>query len=222
MSRFSASLQVFMIGLTLLVAPLAARAEVNCGDPNTNASCSECGSGGLRIFCCPLKGPCTVVNKPSTNYDPLLVVGTTLGGSNIHFGRTGSVDDGADVSLNATFLPQVFDTPVRLKAHLTGADAKIAGLLYPVAYLGDGSGALDALHAHGYDVAADVQKSETCQDVYNNQASVCAALAHGLANSIAGELEMAAPSEFDAFQKGVTALGFGSCAAPAPNQTTAP
>jgi hypothetical protein len=212
----------FTIGLALFLAPLVARAldnvtssaDLDCGDADKAKACLECGCTlpNLCIICCPLVGPCTIVNKPQATFTPIHLLAMAEGMA-LEYSRSGGDERGVDIDLSATYLPQVFNGPVKVRAHLTGADAKFAALLYPVLYLGSGTDALTTLQSHGYDVQVSLSGTfATCQQMYGTQASVvCPQLANSLSKSIAGQLQAAGPSESDAFLSGVNDLGYGLC-----------
>jgi hypothetical protein len=119
------------------------------------------------------------------------------GGLKLLFQRTGDTA-GADIKLKASLLPQLFPKAAAFKARLTGADARIAGLLYPLAWFANGSSAEDVLHAAGYDVTVTtLGTSSLCQDHFT--AEICGRLANQLARSIAASLEVAIGEEDEDF-----------------------
>jgi hypothetical protein len=128
-------------------------------------------------------------------------------GLKLQFGRKG-VADGVEVKLVVRFLPRVFPQKLTIKALLTGTDAEIGGLLYPIAFLGSGESAIDMLHAHGYDVTV-TGEFPTCQSVFPQE--VCNKLAYGLSRSIYGALT-AGPADLEEFLNGAHDLGYGPCA----------
>jgi hypothetical protein len=208
-------LQLFAIGLAVLLAPSGVRADannsgtVNCGDENTKAACIECCAEvgcGLRITCCPLVGPCTVINKPSPTPLPLSLKDTS-GGLKLQYVRKLSLG-GADIALKVSFLKAVFPKALSLRAHLTGTDSQVGALLYPVLFLGAGDRAPDLLHALGYDVTI-TGTSPTCQSLFPGQ--YCTDLVLGLATRIEAALGGGIQGEAAAFEAGVAALGLATC-----------
>ena len=95
--------------------------------------------------------------------------------------------------------------PVKLKVVLSGDDAGIASLLYPVVALGAGAGALDTLRAQGYDVSVtgDVP---SCQSQLLPE--TCSTLAMQLSKAIDGTLALGDVAERDAFRQAAQALGY--------------
>jgi hypothetical protein len=209
---------VVAVSLALLTAPRVVLADpnnsgtVNCGDPNTKDACLECCSTLTcigKITCCPLIGTCTIVNKAvrGTSFPPLKL-NVTVGGLKLQFQRTGN-DTETNVKLKASFLPGVFPKGLSFKARLTGTDARLGGLLYPVTFLEIGGGALNMLHTHGYDVTVDEASLPTCQAMFPAQA--CVDLANALSKSIDSALGMGIRAEVSAFEAGTQALGLASC-----------
>lgn len=130
----------------------------------------------------------------------------------LSFKRSGGTKDGGGfvkVTLQDVVIESVDSKLVRQKvkvnAVITGADAGLASLLYPIVALGGGAGALDALHAHGYDVAVtgDLQP---CQDAFPSD--VCTTLAQQLSKAIDASLGPGDDGERDAFRQGAQALGY--------------
>jgi hypothetical protein len=223
----STILRGLSIGFMVLLVPLATRAgTVDCTDANTNAACAECGTGGLRIICCPLIGSCEVI-KPTTTtvltYPPLHVTATE-GGLDLHMSRTQNAN-GFHIELSMVFLPAVFQEPVTVVADVSGGTSPgIGALLYVIALKANEAtmdeaaaqaAALTQVQSLGYAVNVAIASVTSCQDVYGAQAPViCSKLADALSRSIAGQLEAASPSESDAFLAGVQAIGFGGCQSP--------
>ncbi len=149
-------------------------------------------------------------------------VNLTAGGTKLACKRKGGSSKGQvffKVTFKIVFVSSV-SAPVRngstpahqkvdLKVKLTGNDAAIASLLYPVVFLGDGNGALDALHGQGYDVEAVDLGSTLCQDVL--PAQTCTDLATQVAKTIGATLDVGDASELNPFLDGVSNLGFPTC-----------
>ncbi len=143
----SCSLRLAALGLASLLLPPGVRADtnnsgtVNCGDANTKSACIECCTEvvgcGLQISCCPLVGPCTIVNK-ITSALPALSVKDASGGLKLRFIRKIGLD-GDDVLLKVSFLKATFPKGLVLKAHVAGTDARVgAPQRIPLARSGSG------------------------------------------------------------------------------------
>jgi hypothetical protein len=103
---------------------------------------------------------------------------------------------------------------VKVNVVLAGADAGIASLLYPVAALAGGNGALAALQALGLDVSA-TGSIVPCTDQL--PADTCTLLAQQLAHAIDAQLALGEADERDAFHQFAQTLGYlsdGTCCAP--------
>ncbi len=212
----SCSLHPVAVAFVMLLAPAGVRADtnnsgtVNCGDANTKSACIECCTEvtgcGLQISCCPLTGSCTIVNK-LTSTGPALNVKVTSGGLKLQFVRKISLD-GADVLLKVSFLKGVFPKGLTLKAHVTGNDAQVGALLYPILFLGNGDRAPDLLQAHGYDVTI-TGGGPTCQSLFPGQ--LCGNLMFGLTSHIQAALGGGLLDELAAFQGGVDTFVLAAC-----------
>jgi hypothetical protein len=200
----------------LLTPPLALAADngnnntgtVDCGDPNTKNACIECctyPNCGIVITCCPLIGPCTIVNNASSASSPLKLT-QVAGGLMLQFQRT-IKPDGVDVKLKVSFLKKIFPRGANVRVRLTGADAQLSGLLYPVLFLGQGD-PIATLHAAGYDVTAGGTFT-TCQSLF--PAQLCSDMAIGLSRNIQAGLGVGIRTEFNAFMDAVNTLGYGPC-----------
>ena len=204
-----------LLVLAVVVTVAGARAEtnttnnsgtINCSEGSAQSSCAECCSigCGLRISCCPLSGPCTVTNKPSP---PPLKLKVQAGGLNLQFQRL-IKPDYVDVKLKAAFIKGTFPQGINMKVRLTGPDARIAGLLYPVVFLNQGDAAITNLNIGGYNVSL-VGAPATCQSLF--PAAACTEMAVGLSRSIQGGIGVFGKAEFDAFLTGVNGFGLGPC-----------
>ena len=212
----SCSLHLVALGLASLLLPPGVHADtnnsgtVNCGDANTKSACIECCTEvvgcGLQISCCPLVGPCTIVNK-ITSALPALNVKDTAGGLKLQFIRKIGLD-GDDVLLKVSFLKSVFPRGLVLKAHVAGTDARVGALLYPILFLGNGDRAPDLLHAVGYDVTID-GNAPTCQSLFPSQ--LCGNLVFGLTSRIQAALGGGLLDELAAFQAGIDTFGLAVC-----------
>lgn len=220
-SRLGSVVHAAVVVFALTVAPRAALATdndanttgtVDCGNQNTKDSCIECCTSitcAGKISCCPLSGDCSVVNKPGKTDFPPLSLKVSVGGLKLQIQRKGDDASGADLKMKASFLKGVFQKPVQIKAHLSGADARIGALLYPIAFVGLGAGAEAALQSHGYDVAVDATPYPTCQERFPAQA--CNDLATLLSKAIHGALLMSGRDDLDPFLTGVFLIGYPSC-----------
>ena len=192
---------------------------LNCGDPTNKAICRECcadfdctGVPGNHVFCC--LSDCTVVNVPLKSTGLRIRVGFSLGALNIQLDRDGGVTSDqrpfSTVKLKETIALTSGKETVSLKTRLVGADSAIGGLLFPVAYLGLGSGALAALQGQGLDVAfLGDAPTGVCTDVF--PADVCTGFANGLSAAIDSALATGDGSERSAFLGKVQMLGYAPC-----------
>jgi hypothetical protein len=98
---------------------------------------------------------------------------------------------------------------------MTGPDAPVCSLLYPVVALArGGAGAIAALQTRGYNCTVTDAGSQDCQTV--TSAQMCTDLANQLAENIDAALALGDAAERSAFLAGVQALGY----APWENTTT--
>jgi len=229
-SLFGASLARAAIVILTAILPLGiahaannGNSEIlNCGDPDNKGICLQCCTGPDDCECtqnacldCCIEPPCPIVNEPPTTAltFPALHLRLTVGKIKLQFERKGKLVHGqliVDVKLAETFASTISKQTFTVKAELSGANAGIGGLLYPVAYLGLGASALDALHAQGLDVSfAGDTPTQTCQALFGSQA--CTALAQHLAESIDSALGTGDASERAAFLSAVQTLGYPPC-----------
>lgn len=207
-----------ILALMLFVVSAPAQAEdngpnntgvVNCGDAATKNACIECcttpASCVLTIHCCPLVGPCTVTNKPSGSVQ--LKLNETSGGLKLQFQRVVK-SDAVDIKMKLQFLNKTFPRPLVLKARMTGSDAKLGALLFPVLFLGQGSAAAGNLQLAGYDVQV-AGILPTCQSLFPTEA--CAQFGTRLSRGIHGALSASLPEELTPFVDATTALGWPAC-----------
>jgi len=117
-----------------------------------------------------------------------------VGGLRLQFERKIGAN-GVDLKLKASFLQKVFPKGLTLKAHLTGDDAQIAGLLFPILFLAQGESAANTLSSNGYDVNVE-GTFPTCQSLFPEQ--LCNDLAFGLSRSIYGAIGVGIRSELEA------------------------
>jgi hypothetical protein len=206
----------------LLVVPMASFAAdnepnssgtVNCGDTNTGGACIECCDGTPacsvgRIHCCPLSGECVVTNKPSG--PPPLKLAVTAGGLKLQFARK-ITDEGVDVKLQISFLKKVFPRSLKLKAILTGGDAQISGLVFPIVFLAQGDAALGSMQTAGYDVTA-TGKLPKCDSLFPTE--LCSDLTATLSRVLYGAVGSGARQELQDFLDGVNGFGIGPCQGP--------
>jgi len=102
---------------------------------------------------------------------------------------------------------------LKVNAEITGADAGVGSLLYPVAALGMGSDALPAIQAQGFDVSVTGALAP-CQDQLPTGA--CADLARQLSKAIDASLGPGDDPERTQFRPAAGALGFApeTCCTP--------
>jgi hypothetical protein len=180
--------------------------------------CRECCPGGfscpggdqdLRIICCP--SDCDIIPHPD---DPDMLfadVELTLsaGGSLMTFERKERVDRSTGQRHYEITFEQRFRTLGRrarltVQAVLAGPDAGVGSLLYTVAYLTLGPGALDALRADGYDVSlVGAPPALQCPSAFSG---TCAALANQLSEGIAASLTFGSDGERAPFLAGLLRL----------------
>ena len=135
------------------------------GDPGLKSICGECCVNDDRpcdqdvcLSCCLDDDGCDVVDDPPTTAitGTHIKVNAIVGNVKLQFERKGGTKGGLP-SITVK-LKQIFDTGdgkriVTMKTRLTGADASLGGLLFPIAFLGLGTNALDAVRAQGLDVS---------------------------------------------------------------------
>jgi len=207
-------------------APAAQKGQegnsLDCGDPWYFAHCIECCNwpspdcSADANACCP--GPideCGIINLPPPKHISLSVGTMQL----VFDSRMQGHSSGTQffqVTLQGTFRPKVpkgsGPTSFKIKTRLTGADAAVGSLLYPVAFLGNGSDPIGALRAQGYDVSImGDAPTENCETMLGNL--VCTMLATQLSRSIDASLTLGDAAAHDAFLTGAQALGFPPCQA---------
>ena len=93
---------------------------------------------------------------------------------------------------------------------MTGPDAPICSLLYPVVALArGGAGAIAALQTRGYNCTVRDAGSQDCQTV--TSAQMCTDLANQLSENIDAALALGDAAERAGFLSGIQALGFAPC-----------
>jgi len=194
---------------------------LNCGDPDNKDICLQCCTDDdcqcMKNACldCCVEPPCPIVDEPPTTalQFPPLRLKLNVGKTKLQFERKGRLVDGqlvVDVKLAETFVSTISKQTITLRTELVGANAGLGGLVFPVAYLDLGAGALDALHAQGLDVSfAGTPPAQTCEALFGSTA--CTALAQHLAESIDSLLGTADATERDAFLSAVQTLGSPPC-----------
>lgn len=208
-----------------LAAPVQEEPDtLNCGDPDVQRVCIECdGHEDPALACCDYENgqpTCKIVNVPPTTgfTGPTIKIKAAAAGAQVlaqaSFQRKPQPKAGEtlyQVKLQESIVvAAVTKRVVSLKVTLAGADAGIGSLLYPVAFLGIGTSALDALHAQGLDVSlVGAAPSQTCEAVLGTE--FCGGLATQLSKTIDASLPVADRTERDAFVAGVQALGYGPC-----------
>jgi hypothetical protein len=198
------------------------KGTVNCGDPGLKSICGECCVNDdcpcdqdVCLSCCLDDDGCDVVDDPPTTAitGTHIKVNAIVGNVKLQFERKGGTKGGLP-SITVK-LKQIFDTGdgkriVTMKTRLTGADASLGGLLFPIAFLGLGTNALDAVRAQGLDVSfVDSPPGRTCQDVL--PAQTCTTLASRLSASIDSALAAGDGVERTAFLTKAAAIGFPPC-----------
>src|SRR5579862_9068592 len=197
-----------LIALALALATAAAQSKpiLDCGDAK-NQKCTECGSDGLA--CCHTA--CDTINNPPPK-TPVGAIHATVSspGAKLTFARVPKSDGSAQFKLKQTLASTLSSGSFSATGLLTGPDAALAGLLYPVAFLEMGGAALDTLRGDGYDFSfASGPPLKTCQDVFS--APTCAGLATQLARSVDTTLQYTSPAERAAFVSGLQAIGLSTC-----------
>jgi hypothetical protein len=193
---------------------------LNCEDPDNKRICRECCPGydcssvpGDHVFCCQSDCPTTNDPPPTTGFTDGVRVRFTLsvGALKIQFDRDGGTTDDqrhfSTIKLKESFALTSGNQSVSLKTRLVGADATLGGLLFPVAYLALGNGALAALQNQGLDVSfLGASPTGTCQDVF--PADVCTMSATGLSETIDSALATGSGLDRNAFFTGAQTLGY--------------
>lgn len=198
------------------------KGTLNCGDPGNRSICLDCCTDddcpceqNACLACCTDDDGCDIVNEPPTTALTGLAIklAAAVGAVKIQFERKGGMKGGlptVGIKLKETFLSGPARRVVTLRAHLSGADASLGGLLFPIAFLASGPRALDTLRARGLDVSlVGGPPAQTCQDVL--PAPVCATLARRLSASIDAALAAGDGVERPAFLAQAAALGFPPC-----------
>jgi hypothetical protein len=169
-----------------------------------------------KQICCPgTIEDCGIINKPDNkaafaNVEVVLSSGATLVKFERKFHQDGTKQF-FDIRLQEVVHPQTFQKMASFNVKLTGDDAAVGSLLYPLAWLQMGNAALDALRSHGYDVSliGDKPPSKTCQTQFTTE--FCTALATQLSQGIDASIAIGAEGERDAFNQGIQMLGVGFC-----------
>jgi len=133
------------------------------------------------LACCLDDDGCDIVYEPpTTGFTGLsLKVAAVVGAVKLQFQRKDGVTGGTPtvgIKLKQSFLSGPAKRVVTLRAQLTGPDASLGGLLFPIAFPDSGPGALETLRARGLNVSlVGSPPLRTCQDVL--PAAVCSMLA---------------------------------------------
>jgi hypothetical protein len=195
---------------------------LNCGDAGNKDICLQCCVSDDDCQCmqnacldCCVDPPCSIIDVPPTTAltFPPLRLKLIVGKIKLQFERRGRLLGNqlvVDVKLAESFTSTISKHTIVLKTELTGANAGIGGLAYPVAFLGLGTAALDALHNQGLDVSfTGAPPAQTCPPLLGSQ--VCTALAQHLAESIDAALGTGDATERSAFLSAVQTLGYPPC-----------
>jgi len=180
---------------------------LNCGDPK-NGICVECGVPPGELACCDPS--CEIIHQPPTT-GIALHLKYAFGGTLLDFSRTPIPKNDqpvVEIRLKEALVSSRIRKTFRFKVDLTGADAGLGGLLYPIAFLGGGTSAIDTLRAQGYDVSVAAGAAQPCQAVL--PAQTCLDLANQLSKSIDASLSVG-NRERDDFLRGVQAIGYAPC-----------
>ena len=222
----STSLRVGAIGFAVMLAHAVVPAAfaVDCGSLEGHL-CRQCCSvieqTPEQYAVCQQRPSCCAGNETNPFCNSVIGVpiqispirlNALLGGVKLTFKRKGLKDGSVDVKLKEALvsMPTFRKSTMSVGAQLTGADAALGSLLYPVAFLTLGESALATLQARGYDIAiAKAAAAQTCQDVLPEE--VCTALAKQLARSLYALIAVGADGERAAFLDGIEALGHGPC-----------
>ena len=169
----------------------------------------------MCLACCLDDDGCDIVYEPpTTGFTGLsLKVAAVVGAVKLQFQRKDGVKGGmptVGIMLKQTFLSGPAKRVVTLRAQLTGPDASLGGLLFPIAFPDSGPGALETLRARGLNVSlVGSPPLRTCQDVL--PAAVCSMLARRLSASIDSALATGDGVERAAFVAQAVDLGFPPC-----------
>jgi hypothetical protein len=192
--------------------------EVLVCDEVSKLICCECGEPPSTCLQCCDNPDCTILLNVIAEA-PLIRFKVPVVSSHLNaqeaFERKAATSGGKPV-VQVTLKESVVATgaarrKLSVKVQLTGADAGVGGLLYAVAFLGDGGGALDAVRALGLDVSLlGPAPSQACDSVMPG-VNFCPLLAKQLSDSITASLLVGDRAEHDPFVAGVQALGFAPC-----------
>jgi hypothetical protein len=207
------------IGVSLDGVPPTPGVAASVAKTTPVASCADHNVCTIDL-CDPALG-CRHVVSPRCRFGLGLSLKATTAYSTFSFKRqdgSGTTGDFVKVTLQEGVLTssneKLVKQKVKVNVVLAGADAGIASLLYPVAALASGNGALAALQALGLDVSA-TGAIVPCTDQL--PADTCTALAQQLAHAIDAQLALGETDERDAFHQLAQTLGYlsdGACCAP--------
>lgn len=198
------------------------KGTINCGDAKWASICLDCCTDdtcpceqNVCLACCLDDDGCDVINEPpTTGFTGLeLKVSAVVGSVKLQFQRKDGIKAGqptVGVRLKQTFLSGPRKPVITLRAQLTGPDASLGGLLFPIAFLASGPAALDTLRAQGLNVSlVGAPPAQTCQSVL--PAEACTTLARRLSSSIDAALGAGDGVERPAFIAQAVTLGFPPC-----------
>jgi hypothetical protein len=192
--------------------------EVLVCDEVSRLICCECGEPPTTCLQCCDSPDCTILAGVISE-EPLIRFKVPVVSSHLNaqeaFERKAATIGGQPV-VRVSLKESVVATgaakrKLSMKVQLTGADAGVGSLLYAVAFLGDGGGALDAVRALGLDVSlVGPAPSQTCNSVMPG-VDFCPVLAKQLSERITASLVVGDRAEHDPFVAGVQTLGFAPC-----------
>lgn len=208
--------------------------EIECinacplGDTGCMLACPGCYEACGDGACCDDPAVCTVTNVPLTR-PPIQLLPLSLkavvGPVTLVFQRKAATKNNQPlvaIKLEQTVKFSNGKKPLTVKIALTGGDALVGSLLYPVVFLGNGQNALAVLQSHGYNVSlAGTAPTQTCQAI--SPQTECLLHAVGLARQLDAMLAAAGDPETGAFEAGLQMLGvsaFGTTTTATSSTTT--
>jgi len=193
---------------------------------DNDCACENCGGDCDvgSIDCCSDPDDCEILAPPPPGPPEVARLGLTLtvGPDTVVFQRKGTTKNKqtfVTFKLKTVTVSSVTRKTLTLTGVLTGADAAVGSLLYPVAFLAGGPTTLSVLQGHGYAVSlAGAPPAQTCQSLSSPE--LCNLLSDRLARLLDAALTASGDVESRAFEAGTQALGLASCQAPGTTTTT--